>query len=461
MSNAEAIMWAVEKDPALRSDFCNLTILDRRPEDKRIRETLQRALDSIPRLRQRVIGAPLRIVPPDFAEDPTLDVESHVRVVAVPAPGDERALLDLCGALAEQPLDRARPLWEFTLIDGLADGQAALLQKVHHTITDGVGGLKLSLALVDFERDPDRSADVPTAPSPDAEEGPPSRVTTPVSATRDAVFDAANRGINTVRRTVGTAGRVVVHPTEIPGRAAGAARLLNSLQRQALVTDAARSDVVNGRSLRRHFEIYAAPFAPLRAAATNLGGSVNDAFVTALASALGRYHERRGSAVDELRLAMPISTRQRGDQSTNRFVPARVLVPIQPAYDVRTLFGDIQDRLRTAKRETALYAAEGLAGVISGLPTSMLVAMTRSQTRTIDFAASNLRGSPIPLYLAGARIVANHPMGPRTGCALTVTMLSYCDDVQLGLNIDPAAIVDVPAFMHDLDDAFNALRALA
>jgi WS/DGAT/MGAT family acyltransferase len=460
MSNAEAIMWAVEKDPALRSDFCNLTILDRRPEDKRVRQALDRALHSIPRLRQRVIGAPLRMVPPDFADDPTLDVEAHLRIVAVAAPGDERALLDLCGALAEQPLDRARPLWEFTLIDGLPDGRTALLQKVHHTITDGVGGLKLSRALVDVERDPERTAEVRYA-VPEAGSRRSPRTTTPISATRDAMLDAANRGIGTVRRTVGSAGHVVVHPPEIPGRAAGAARLLNSLQRQALVTDTARSDVMRGRSLRRHFDTYETPFAPLRAAATNLGGSVNDAFVTALASALGRYHERRGSTVDELRMAMPVSTRRRGDESTNRFVPARVLVPIQPADDLRTLFGDVHERLASAKGETSLYAAEGLAGIVSGLPTSMLVAMTRSQTRTIDFAASNLRGSPVPLYLAGARILANYPMGPRTGCALTVTMLSYCDDAQLGLNIDPAAIVDVPAFMDDLDDAFIALRALA
>ena len=87
------------------------------------------------------------------------------------------------------------------------------------------------------------------------------------------------------------------------------------------------------RSLRRHFEVYGVPFEPLHAAATKLGGSINDVFVTGIASALGRYHERAGSVVDELRLAMPISTRQRGDRSTNSFVPARVLVPIQPAHD--------------------------------------------------------------------------------------------------------------------------------
>jgi len=454
MTNAEAIMWAVEKDPALRSDFCNVMFLDRRPTDERLRATMQRALDAIPRFGQRVIGAPLRIVPPEFADDPTLDLDAHARVVAVPSPGDDRAMLDLCGALAEQPLDRARPLWEFTVIEGLTGGRAALLQKVHHTVTDGVGGLKLSVAMVDFERDPESKArdEVP------ATDGAPA---TPLSTARDAVVDAAHRSLDTVRRTVETAGHVVTHPSEVPGRAADAARLLASIQRQALVTDPARSDVMNGRSLRRHFEVLELPFEPLRLAATKLGGSVNDAFVTGLASALGRYHERADSAVDELRLAMPVSTRQRGDTSTNRFVPSRVLVPIQPADDVHALFGDVHERLLATKRETALSAAEGLAGAIAGLPTSVLVAMTRSQTRTIDFGASNLRGSPVPLYLAGARILGSYPMGPRTGCALTVTMLSYCDDVHVGLNIDPAAIVDIAAFMRDVRDAYDDLCSFA
>jgi diacylglycerol O-acyltransferase len=453
MSNGEAIMWAVEKDPALRSDFCNLTFLDRRPRDERLRETLQRALDGIPRLGQRVVGAPLRIVPPEFSDDPMLDLEAHVRVVAVPSPGDDRALLDLCGALAEQPLDRARPLWEFTVIDELSGGRAAILQKIHHTITDGVGGLKLSLAMVDFERDPDRKA-------PDNEAPRAFAPATPLSTARGALIDATQRGIDAIRRTIALAGHAVVHPTEVPGRASDAARLLSSLQRQALVADAARSDVMAARSLRRHFEVYGVPFAPLHATAAALGGSINDAFVTGVASALGRYHERAGSTVDELRLAMPISTRRQGDRSMNSFVPARVLVPIQPAHDLRTLFGDVHEHLESVKRETAVTAAEGLAGLISGLPTSMLVTMTRSQTRTIDFAASNLRGSPVPLYLAGARILANYPFGPRTGCALTVTMLSYCDDVHIGLNIDPAAITDVGAFMRDVRDAFDDLVAL-
>jgi hypothetical protein len=87
----------------------------------------------------------------------------------------------------------------------------------------------------------------------------------------------------------------------------------------------------------------------------------------------------------------------------------------------------------------------------------MLVAFTRNQARTIDFAASNLRGSPVPLYLAGQRIVGNYPFGPRTATALNVTMLGYCDDLHLGFNIDPAAIVDIDGLMVDIADAFDAL----
>jgi WS/DGAT/MGAT family acyltransferase len=451
MSPSEAIMWAVEKDPALRSDFCNLTLLDHRPTDERLRQTLARGVAAIPRLRQRVIGAPFRIVPPEFAEDPTLDVEAHVRVVGVPSPGGIRELLELCGSIAEQPLDRARPLWEFTLIEGLANGGAALLQKVHHTISDGEGALRLSLALVDFEADPPPAdAQFSDFPSTDA------RYDSPADVTRQAVADATARNLELARNAIAAAGRVVTRPAELPQRGRDAAELVSSLHRQLLVTDPAHSDVMSRRSLRRYLAIREIPLVRLRDAASKYGGTINDAYITVMASALGRYHERFGSTVDELRLAMPVSIRAKGDQGSNRFVPARVVVPIQPARDFGSLFAAIHDRLSSTRGEVALSAADGIATFASILPTSVLVAMTRSQARTIDFAASNLRGSPVPLYLAGARILANHPFGPRTGSPLNVTMISYEDELHFGLNIDPAGIVDPQGFLADLDDAFEA-----
>jgi diacylglycerol O-acyltransferase / wax synthase len=458
MSDSEAIMWAVEKDPALRSDFCNLTLLDSTPDPDRLREKIGDALRGIPRLGQRVVSAPLRIVPPVWVDDPDLDIGYHVRRVAAPHPGRMRELLDLCAALAEAPFDRSRPLWEFTVIDGLAGGRTAMLQKMHHTITDGVGGLKLSLALVDFEPDPEPAARLDGESQDEAGEGHDDDVArqSPIDVLRDAVGDAVGRHLSTTRTLATTAGHAVTHPGEAPANAIGALRLVGSLRRQVLVTDAARSTVLTGRSLRRHFEVFTVDMPAAREAAKRLGGSLNDVFVTGVAGALGRYAEKSGGAADELRMAMPVSTRERGERAANRFVPTRLLVPTDP-HDVRERFTTTAERMRSTRSEPALAAAELLAGFASGLPTSMLVAATHSQTRTIDFATSNLRGSPVPLYLAGARIVANYPIGPRTGCALNVTLLSYCDELNMGLNIDPAAVSDVPLLMTCLAESFDEL----
>src|SRR5262249_27520820 len=160
---------------------------------------------------------------------------------------------------------------------------------------------------------------------------------TPFQATSSAVAYAAHRNVALARRMMGDATRVLVRPQEIPTRAADLARLATSVQRQVFNTDPARSDVMHERSLARYFEMYATSLPAVQAVARKLGGSVNDAYVTALAGALGRYHEHFGSDVGALRLAMPISTRDRGDDSANRFVPARVVVPIQPAHDPREL----------------------------------------------------------------------------------------------------------------------------
>ncbi len=457
MSAAEALMWAVEKDPALRSDFCNLTIVDGPLDVARLRAKVEHAVVAIPRLGQRVVTPPLRLAAPQWADDPDLDLDYHVRHARVPGEGTMRDLLDAAGALSETPFDRARPLWEFTVFDGLSGGRSAMLQKLHHTITDGVGGLRLSLEIVDLRTDPpapvDASEEVDAAPDHDT--------VTPFTVTRDALVDVATRPLHAARAAAGGALGFVSDPRRVPQRVGEAFALAGSLHRQVVVTERARSDVIDDRSLRRFFETLIIEMPALRAAATALGGSINDAFVTAVAGALGRYHEASGSTITELRMAMPVSTRARGDVAANSFVPSRVLVPIQPLHDVAARFAQTHDRLDATKREPALGSAEGLAGLALGLPTAMLVALTRGQTRTIDFAASNLRGSPVPLYLAGRRIIASYPFGPRTGCALNATLLSYCDELHIGLNIDPMAFAEPELLVDMLRDSFAELCAFA
>jgi WS/DGAT/MGAT family acyltransferase len=454
MSDSEAVMWAVEKDPALRSDFCNLTVLEHTPPRRRMQDKLVAALDVIPRLGQRVVSAPLRLVPPEWVDDPDFDLDYHVRVVAAPPPGGTRELLDLAAALADTPFDRSRPLWEFTLIEGLEDGRAAMLQKVHHTITDGVGGLKLSLSMVDFEPDPAPNDDDNDADVVALHDDPPR--TSPLDVLRGAVTDATARGVNAAGQALSVTGHVATHPQELPGRVVDGARLATSMRRQLLVTDRARSDVLAGRSLRRRYEVQTLSLPAMKRAAVAFGGTVNDLYVTGLTGALRKYHVRHGSDCVELRMAMPVNTRTSGDTAPNRFSPARVLVPLVPDDPVER-FAVVQERLAGAKSEAALNAVDALAGVVSVLPTSLLVGLARSQVRTIDFAASNLRGSPVPLYLGGARIVANYPLGPRTGAALNITVLSYCDELHMGINLDPAAIDDVDGLMDDVAKSFAEL----
>ncbi len=462
-------MWAVEKDPALRSDFLNITILDRMPDEHRLRASIDRVLEAMPRLTQRVVSPPLRLAPPEWRDDPQFDLDYHVRTVAAPAPGGERELLDLAAVLSATPLDRSRPLWEFTVVEGLEGGKAALLQKVHHTITDGVGGVRLSLSLLDFEPDPERSPasalqqvadDVEAARRESSQRDPVNR-TTPLDVVGDALLHTLGSQVARTRRSITGAAQVATHPGTALGGINQAVRLLGSVRRQLFVTEPARSPLMRARSLGRSFESFRASLDDARSVASALGGSINDAYVTGLTGALGLYHERMGSPCDELRMAMPISTRSSGgDAESNSFTPARVIVPVQPK-DPAVRFELVHERLASVRAEPAIGAASSLAGLLTPLPTSALVALTRSQAATIDFAASNLRGSPVDLYLAGARIEANFPMGPRTGCGLNVTLLSYGGSLDMGLNIDPAAVTDTATLLDCLHESFGALFDVA
>jgi hypothetical protein len=214
------------------------------------------------------------------------------------------------------------------------------------------------------------------------------------------------------------------------------------------------------RSLRRHYEILQVPLAPAKAAAEAVGGSLNDLYVTAVAAALGHYHDHAGVPSAELAVGIPVSLRTHDDVGGNRFAPLRALVPTT-ASDPAAHVAAVRDALGTARDDALLHAVDGLAGVAARFPTSVLVPLSRSQARSLDFAASNLRASAVPLFLAGAAIEATYPLGPRAGTALNVTLVSYCGTMCIGLNVDPAAVTDMPLFMTCLDDAFAALIGVA
>jgi hypothetical protein len=193
-------------------------------------------------------------------------------------------------------------------------------------------------------------------------------------------------------------------------------------------------------------------------AAKAMGGSINDFFVTGAARGAGAYHAAKGVEVADLRMAMPVSTRSDGSAGGNSFAPTRLLVPAHVA-DPTEHFLAVQERLNQTRQERALALLDGLAGLVNVLPTSVLVRIARRQVEAVDFTTSNVRGAPIPLYIAGARIEANYPLGPLAGTAFNLTLLSYDGNLNMGLVTDTGAIDD-PALLHaSISEAYEELLA--
>src|SRR3954471_8196286 len=220
MSDVEALMWNLEKDPYLASSFANVTILDQAPDVDNLRGRLTAALVRVPRLRQRVVPAVGRLAPPEWQGDPEFDSDSHVRRIALPAPGTDRELYDLASLLASTPFDRTRPLWEFTVIEGLEGGRAALFQKIHHTVMDGEGRVRMAVEFLDLERNPA----APEAATEEAvDEGSADLGGSEPVGAASFVATAPATAPHTLRRQLGVARRafdgatsLALHPDRLP-----------------------------------------------------------------------------------------------------------------------------------------------------------------------------------------------------------------------------------------------------
>jgi diacylglycerol O-acyltransferase len=441
MGDTEALMWLAERDPALRSSFLSVTILDQIPDFARFSRRIANAVLEIPRLRQRVVDPPLGIGPPLWAEDPDFDLSYHVRRLALPRPGTDRQLLDLAALMYQDPFDVMRPLWQFAIVEGLEGGRAGLLAKMHHTISDGVGAIRLSAHFIDLERDsPD--------PVPNGGVGAPRANTRssgrhqPLALLYDLAAEALRVPLDLTRRTLSGAVHSVTHPLAVPREAAGIAGAARSALSQIMINEPAHSPLWSGRrSMGRHFEIFSLDLDQARAAAHAMGGTLNDLYVAGVVGGAGAYHRAHSAPVAELRATIPISTRRDRSAGGNSFLPARVLLPAG-IEDPAEQFAAVHARLAALKGQRSAGIVTALASLLATLPPGVILRIARSQVGTVDFAASNVRGAPFDLYVGGARILANHPIGPTAGTAFNATLMSSGSHLDVGLNIDPAAVTD-------------------
>jgi WS/DGAT/MGAT family acyltransferase len=298
------------------------------------------------------------------------------------------------------------------------------------------------------------------ATDPIAPERPPPETATGslVETTVDTLTHQLRRGLGVARRTMEGGVGIVLDPRRLASLTEDVLELGRSTLRQVAVSDPARSPLWRERSLRRQVDVLQVPLDDAKLAAKALGGSLNDIFVTAAAGGAGRYHRAMGAPVDELRITMPVSTRTDASAGGNAFTPTRVLVPAG-IEDPAERFEAIRERLDATKRERAVGAIGSLAGVANLLPTSVAVRLARQQVETVDFATSNVRGAPFPLYIAGARILANHPIGPTGGTAWNLTLMSYDGTLDMGLNTDLGAVADPTLLRDSIVAEFAALIA--
>jgi diacylglycerol O-acyltransferase / wax synthase len=448
MSDADALMWAIEKDPLLRSTITAVSIFDRAPDAKRLRERVERGTRLIPRLRQRVVGAPLVASPPRWVVDTNFDLDYHLRWVSAPAPADRRALLDLAEPIGMQGFDRARPLWEFTVVEGLADGKAAFIQKLHHSITDGVGAIKLAMVLFDLEREP---GDPGSTPGPPVAEHP-----TPWELTFEALQHERRRQFGIARRSIGAATRAARRPA---ANARAFAELAASAGRILAPATTPHSTVMTERSLSVNFATIAVALDETKRAAKAAGGKLNDAFLAAVCGGMRLYHERHGTTVEQLRTTMPISIRDEATATLagNQFVPARFLIPIgirDPIERMRV----IRQLVAFQRNEPALTFTDAIAGILNRLPTALVTQLFGSMLKGVDFVTSNVPGVPVPVFFAGAALESQVAFGPLTGAATNITLVSYLDDLHIGVNMDRAAIPDRDVFIDCLKEGFDEVR---
>lgn len=453
MSDADALMWAIEKDPALRSTITSVFIFDKAIDRDLLVRRFERMSRVVPRLRQRVRSNLMSIAPPRWEVDPHFDLAFHLWWVRCPGKHTITEVMRLAEPIAMSGFDRARPQWRATVVEGLTGGQSALIMKLHHAITDGVGGMKLQLELLDVERDaPER--ELPPLPDVHVMSQPERFV--------DAFQHLQRRQLGIVKRSAGAVPAGVLSAIGDPaGAMSSTTELVSSVGRVLRPATHPLSPLMTGRSLSYRFDTVTLPLDQMKKAAKRAGGKLNDAFVGGVARGLHLYHDRHGVDCEELRMAIPISVRtaEMEDVAGNAFVPARLEIPID-IDDPIELMAEMRSLVGGARAEPANELVDPLSNILNRLPTTAITALFGSMVKSVDFTTSNVPGAPFPVYLGGARMVAQFPFGPLAGAALNITLLSYQNDLNIGINADPEAVPDGRVLHECLVQGFDDILAL-
>jgi diacylglycerol O-acyltransferase len=424
---------------------------------EKLRRVYANRLHLAPPFRRRLVEVPFALNHPVWIEDPDFDLDWHLRHIAVPKPGTMAELEKLVAHLIAMPLDRSRPLWEVWLIDGLEGGFVAVLSKVHHAAIDGASGEELMVALLDMSPE---FADKPD----DGEPWKPDKVPTDTELVGYALASLARnpvRAVKTVRRTVEAALRI------------------RGENRQPDVTpppapfSAPNTSFNLALSAHRTIGTATLSLPDVKLVKNAFGVKVNDVILALCGGALRTYLDKRDEHPDGPLVAMvPISVRSdehkgsMGNQVSSAL--ANLATDIDdPVERLRT----IHEGMNRAKAQQDAIGADTLQNWVEFAGPAVFnravrlysgMKMADHHRPLFNVTISNVPGPPFPLYIGGARVVASYPLGPIfDGGGINMTVMSYMDSIDVGLNADPELIDDIETIVAGMHSSLEELKKAA
>ncbi|GIU87412.1 MAG: diacylglycerol O-acyltransferase [Acidimicrobiia bacterium] len=422
-----------------------------------VRDLLDTRLPLIPPLRRRLVEVPLGLHAPMWIDDPDFDLDFHLRRAALPAPGGEAELEAFVADVASRPLDRSRPLWEAWVVEGLEHGHFAFVAKLHHALIDGASGVEILATLFDLEPQAapriEDAIELPWNPEP-------------VPGELEMVVRA---GLSFVQRPL-----QFVRAANNLGRG-----VLRAVQRArehqldvALPLTAPRLSMNRTITPHRKVAFASIPLEDVKFVKNALGVTVNDVVLAVTAGALRTYLDRRDELPDRpLVAAVPTNVRSADERAVGNRVSAMfAALPVDVA--------DPLGRVEAVRRSTA--GAKEVHEVVGGTTLEewaevaaplvfsramRLYARLRVGERLrppVNLVVSNVPGPPFALYLAGARLVSLHPLGPIfDDCGLNLTVMSYLDHVDFGFLACRELVADLDELARAVPDALVELRKAA
>jgi len=417
-------------------------------------------LPQVPLYRRKLRTVPFRLGWPVWVEDPDFDLGYHVRRAALPEPGGDQELADLMARVMSQRLDRDHPLWEYWVVEGLAEDRWALISKVHHSMVDGIAGTDLYRVIFDFTpQPPPPAACGDTAPAGDR---PVAAEPSAARLVAQAAVDLAALPVRQVRALSVAAGA----PGQTLAQAASTARAIAKMAPS--LWPASRSSLRGQIGGERRYTWARASLEDIKVVKRELGGTVNDVVLAAISGGFRELLLARGELPEahEVPSLVPVSVRAPGEEGLhdNRVSAVVADLPVHIADPVERLAA-VRVELQSLKASKEALVGEALAGLGNYSPyplASWWVRMALAAQREIVTVTTNVPGPRQPLYAMGRRLTEIIPYVPiattvRTG----VSIFTYCDGVTFGVTGDFAANPDLDVLAQGIESGVAELVAAA